>query len=125
MSKMVERVARAINETANRDYWAYNVDRDVSFALARAAIAAMREPPTSAVFGEVAIIIRLADAAPRGMLSYEGAGSIARELWRAMIDAGVAGGLLDTPEGAKRLFDEMLALAAVTPGQASPDPSHN
>lgn len=139
MSEMVERVARAIREGRQCGteqepltvpcpfcLWeAHETDGSETGCiwLARAAIAAMREPPASAVFGAIPIIVKLADAAPQGMLSYEAAASIARELWRAMIDAGAAGGVLDTPEGAKRLFDRALALAAAR--KASPDPSHN
>lgn len=86
VSEMVERVARAINETANKRLNAFFVDRNMAFALARAAIAAMREP--------TAAMEEAADNCSALMWSPEpgeGLDEVGWDVaWRAMIDEALA-----------------------------------
>ena len=90
---MIERVARAINETANKQFNAYVVDKEVSFALARAAIAAMREPTEAMIEAGKVVEIEPPEwlkAAGRGM-TYKSfmASAPTAQHWRAMIDAAL------------------------------------
>lgn len=45
--ELIDRVARVINEVANKRFNAYSVDREVSLGLAREAIAVVREDMSS------------------------------------------------------------------------------
>ena len=69
----LERVARAINEAANKRYNAYMISRDEALELARAALLAIREPSE-----------RMVHAGDKQIdQGYRDGGTI----WTAMIDA--------------------------------------
>jgi hypothetical protein len=102
-TSMVEIVARAIFDKLMGDHGPYSfaegenpdsVTLDGQFDmrdLARAAIAAMREPTMEMIYPRVAEIIKMADfIGPAGAMSYVSAALQARTEWQAAMDAALA-----------------------------------
>lgn len=80
-NEMVERVARIINERANKDYNAYMLGRVESFAIARAVIEGMREATDAMYAAEVECY---------NELTRKKVTRVGPALWEAMIDSALS-----------------------------------
>ena len=95
-TSMVEIVARAIFDKLMGDHDPYSFPDTGTHVcdmrdLARAAIAAMREPTMEMIYPRVAEIIKMADfIGPAGAMSYVSAALQARTEWQAAMDAALA-----------------------------------
>ena len=76
---MRERIARVINERANKDYNAYMLDKDASFALADAVLAEIETPTEGMIAAMFVPSLGEEDGDPANIAAYKAAIRAARE----------------------------------------------